>query len=230
MTDTELAMKSPSLTYGELKLLKSFQHHGVVGMKWGQRRGGSGGSGGSKKSAKPKAAASTKPQNTLRNKPNNRRMTDAELRNRLNRLQMEKQYRELTTSPKGKSFVRELMADTGKQAARQLTQTAVKVGLQLALEGAAKNSKGSTGVFLAAMAAQGAKKGPKVSDSSDKIKFEESFKSPKPRSKPKTNKDWYMPPKPKSYSNDKVHDIFTIYENRGYTQPNMNLTLRELTR
>jgi uncharacterized protein involved in exopolysaccharide biosynthesis len=85
-------------------------------------------------------------------------MSDAELRNRLNRLQMEKQYRELTTSPKGKSFVKEVLQDTGKQVARQALNTAGKVALQMALEAAAGKASGSTGKFLGEMAAVGAKK------------------------------------------------------------------------
>jgi len=100
----------------------------------------------------------TKVPNSFKNKPQNRRMSDAELRNRLYRLQMEKQYKELTTSPKGKSFVKEVLQDTGKQVARQALQTAGKVALQMALESAAGKSSGSTGKFLSEMVAVGAKK------------------------------------------------------------------------
>lgn len=135
------------------------EQHGVKGMKWGVRKRRDSPSGSAPKSARRAKTPPTKVPNTFKNKPSNRRMSDAELRNRLNRLQMEKQYKELTTpQTKGRGFVREILEDSGKQAARQLTQTAVKVGLQLALEGAAKSAKGPTGTFLAEMAAQGAKK------------------------------------------------------------------------
>lgn len=147
------------------------KQYGVPGMKWGQRKRRPTAS--SPSTAKPKTPPSTSRKETVKvqrttdrargagkagsftQKPQNRRMSDAELRNRLNRLQMEKQYRELTTSPKGKSFVREVLADTGKQVARQALKQAGNVALQMALESAAKNSKGSTKVFLSAMAATG---------------------------------------------------------------------------
>ena len=135
--------------------------YGVRGMKWGVRkRRGSTPSGPSqpKAKSKPNKQAPTKVPNSFKNKPQNRRMSDAELRNRLNRLQMEKQYKELTTSPNGKSFVKEVLQDTGKQVARQALQTAGKVALQMALESAAGKSSGSTGKFLTEMAAVGAKK------------------------------------------------------------------------
>lgn len=143
--------------------------YGVPGMKWGvrKRRGSSSSSAPpstSRKESKQVQRTTDKGRGrggSFTNKPQNRRMSDAELRNRLNRLQMEKQYRELTTSPKTKSFVREVMADTGKQVVRQAAQTAGKVALQMAFEAAAKNTKGPTGAFLSAMAAQGAKKGGK---------------------------------------------------------------------
>ena len=140
------------------------EQYGVRGMKWGVRkRRGSTPSNPSQPKAKsaPAKQAPTKVPNSFKNKPQNRRMSDAELRNRLNRLQMEKQYRELTTSPKGKSFVKEVLQDTGKQVARQALQTAGKVALQMALEAAAGQAKGGTGKFLSEMAAVGAKKGKK---------------------------------------------------------------------
>lgn len=148
------------------------EQYGVKGMKWGVRKRRSASTtktatpSSSRKESRQVQRTSDKARgvgkaNSFSQKPQNRRMSDAELRNRLNRLQMEKQYRELTTSPKTKSFVREVMADTGKQVVRQAAQTAGKVALQMAFEAAAKNAKGPTGAFLSAMAAQGGKKGGK---------------------------------------------------------------------
>jgi len=54
--------------------------------------------------------------------------------------------------------MKELMADSGKQAARTVAKTAVKVGVQLALEKAAANASGPTKIFLTQMADQGKKK------------------------------------------------------------------------
>lgn len=70
---------------------------------------------------------------------------------------MEKQYRELTTSPKGKSFVRDVLEDTGKTVARQVVKTSANVALEMAFKSLAKDAK--AGSFVAEMAAQIAKKG-----------------------------------------------------------------------
>lgn len=142
---------------------EAHEAHGVKGMKWGVRKKRPTSSSSAKstpKSSGPKKAQATpaKRPNTFRAKPANRRMSDAEMRQKLNRLQMEKQLKELTASPQAKSFMRELLADSGKQAARSVAKSAVNVGLQLALESAAKNATGSSKVFLTAMAAQGQKK------------------------------------------------------------------------
>lgn len=138
--------------------------HGVKGMKWGIRKKRTSGSSSSSKPEKSSPKKSSPPvqakrPNTFREKPNNRRMTDAELRSKLNRLQMEKQYRDLTAdTPKAKSFMKQLMAESGKQAAKQVANKAVNVGVQMAIEAAAKNAKGPSKTFLTAMAEQGQKK------------------------------------------------------------------------
>ena len=136
--------------------------YGVRGMKWGvrKRRGStpSTPSGPSQPKAKSKPAkqAPTKVPNSFKNKPQNRRMSDAELRSKLNRLQMEKQFKELTASPKGKSFVRDVLEDTGKQVARQVVKASANVALEMAFKSLAKDAK--AGSFVAEMAAQIAKK------------------------------------------------------------------------
>lgn len=140
------------------------EQHGVKGMKWGVRkRRGSTPSNPSQPKAQPKAQSkppakqpTTKTPNSFKNKPQNRRMSDAELRNKLNRLQMEKQYKELTSSPKGKSFVRDVLEDTGKQVARQVVKTSANVALEMAIKSLAKDAK--AGSFVSEMAIQIAKK------------------------------------------------------------------------
>jgi hypothetical protein len=81
-------------------------HHGVLGMKWGVRRARptSG-----KKSAlfkKKKAKQSSEKEKTPKKKPVNK-MTDEELRSAINRLELEKRYRDLSPKQvsKGKKFV-----------------------------------------------------------------------------------------------------------------------------
>lgn len=81
-------------------------HHGILGMKWGIRRSRptSG-----KKSApfkKKKAKQSSEKEKTPKKKPLNK-MTDEELRSAINRLELEKRYRDLSPKQvsKGKKFV-----------------------------------------------------------------------------------------------------------------------------
>lgn len=150
---------------------KELKHYGVVGMKWGIRRDRLNRAAGAKASStgrkargeesartKVKRSSGAKPKNTFSNKPDNRRMSDAELRNKLNRLNMEKQYKELTATPKSKSFVKELLAEQGKSAVRQITTRAVSVGVQMALEKAAGSASGGNKDFLEAMAKSGQSK------------------------------------------------------------------------
>lgn len=167
MSDTQSFSKEETTTF--LKSVESrkseLKHHGVKGMKWGVRKRRSASSGGQDSPSKKRTPPTTKVPNTFKNKPENRRMSDAEMRNRLNRLQMEKQYKELTTpSKKTKSFVRNLMEESGKSAAKKLAARAVDVTLQMALESAAKNAKGSNKAFFEAMADAGGKKKKKNND------------------------------------------------------------------
>ena len=124
----------------------ALQQYGIKGMKWGVRRSRS------SESSKPNNPKATKVPNTFGNKPKNRRMSDAELRNKLNRLQMEKQYAELTRpSPKAKSFARQLLEESGKQMARNVANRAATAAVNMALDGAAKRATGSNKEFLEQM-------------------------------------------------------------------------------
>lgn len=147
-------------------------HYGVLGMKWGVRKYRSVSPGPAEqkkkkvrvKSAKPnKRAGVTRVPNTFKNKPSNRRMSDAELRSKINRLQMEKQLKDLTApTPKADKFVKQLLKDSGKQAVRTITSKAITVGIDMAFSKAAgRRPVGSTSkAFLDAMASSG-KKGKK---------------------------------------------------------------------
>jgi len=74
-------------------------HYGVLGMRWGKRggRSSSGSSGSSSGSG-------------------NRRMTNKELTNRVKRLRLEKEYRDLTAIPKKKSKVESIVKGVGTVA------------------------------------------------------------------------------------------------------------------
>ena len=139
------------------------KHYGVLGMKWGVRKDRSSGRSTSKdsRSSSGKKDSNSSPQrrsNTFRAKPENRRMSDAELRQKLNRIQMEKQYRELTTTPKSQNFLKQILAESGKTAMKQVASRAVNVAVQVAIEKAAGRASGDTAKFLTAMAEQGQKK------------------------------------------------------------------------
>ena len=59
-------------------------HYGILGMRWGHRKGG----------------VSTTSSKKSKNKDANRRMSNAELKSRINRLRLEKEYANLTKETK----------------------------------------------------------------------------------------------------------------------------------
>lgn len=79
-------------------------HYGVLGMKWGVRRARSGSS---SKTGKKQSAYEHEDYSQTHSKKSVKSMSDAELRRRLNRLQMEKQYKDIQprTINKGKKYV-----------------------------------------------------------------------------------------------------------------------------
>ena len=114
------------------------QHYGVLGMKWGVRRSKtqlSSTSGSSKKKKlKPdreqKKIAKSKTKTSEPAKKTIKDLSDTELREKINRLNLEKQYRDLskaepTRSDKGKAFVADVLEKSGKNIATQLTTYAM---------------------------------------------------------------------------------------------------------
>lgn len=106
------------------------QHFGVMGMKWGVRRGKS--TGGkrfeSKKSKKAKELA---------------KLSDADLRQKINRLQMEKQYKQLTTKDRGAAtkWVDGVVRNAATQLATDFTKDAMKSGGKMAVDRVKKKPK-----------------------------------------------------------------------------------------
>ena len=82
-------------------------HYGVIGMKWGIRRyqpypKGQSGKGVYKGKTKPPKVKKTHLSKKKQAEADMKSMTDQELRQRINRLQMEKQYKQLTAKEKSK--------------------------------------------------------------------------------------------------------------------------------
>lgn len=110
----------------------SLKHYGVLGMKWGVRRyqnkDGSLTTAGKKhirQISDSDNTKETKKTSKASAKKTVKDLTDAELREKINRLQLEKQYTDLTKSEaktsKGKAFIADVLEKSGKNIATQLT-------------------------------------------------------------------------------------------------------------
>lgn len=113
-------------------------HHGIKGMKWGIRRSRAqlGYSSSPRKTKKQAQKVSSKQQR--RNEMKN--MSDAELRSRINRIQMEKQYMQLTEpqlSP-GKKFVKDVLTNAAKQTVTNYTAKYMTKGMEALMDQAKK--------------------------------------------------------------------------------------------
>ena len=145
----------------ETATLDTLKHVGVKGMKWGVRRPvGKDGrvvrtgvapgtkTTPAKKSSAPakKTATAKKPASsstTSKPKP----LTDEQLRQRVQRMQLEAQYAQLSQqlNPPQKSFLREYLAEparnAAKEVAKELTKEIIKVGISSATKGKVNLSK-----------------------------------------------------------------------------------------
>lgn len=85
-------------------------HYGVLGMKWGVRRARPTSGKKSSPFKKKKAKQSSEKEKTSKKKPLNK-MTDEELQSAINRLELEKRYRDLSPKQvsKGKKFVNDFV-------------------------------------------------------------------------------------------------------------------------
>jgi len=96
------------------------EHYGVPGMKWGRRKA-EGTATGSKRKTKAEATGH----------PTAKSLSDSELRTRINRLQMEKQYAQLTAADvnPGKKIVQEILTNTAKGIAVSYAQQYARKGI-----------------------------------------------------------------------------------------------------
>lgn len=106
-------------------------HYGILGMKWGVRRNATQIAKGAKKSS----GDSTNPVNS---------MSDKDLRDRINRLQMERQYAQLTAKnvSVGRKFVQDVLVNAAKQTAASYVSKGMGKGVDIAISSILKKSKG----------------------------------------------------------------------------------------
>ena len=119
--------------------MSNLQHHGIKGQKWGVRRfqnkDGTLTPAGRKRQKQddgPIHEDYSKSHNTKSVKS----MSDKELRDRINRLNMERQYAQLTATEKsmGRKIVSEVLLNVGKELAKEYLKNYAKKGIEEVLK------------------------------------------------------------------------------------------------
>ena len=97
------------------------QHYGILGMKWGVRR---------------TPAQLTRANGRAGKTESSDEMSDSELRSKINRLQMEKQYKQLTSSEisVGRKFVQDVLTNAAKQTATNYVSKYMTKGIDAAIK------------------------------------------------------------------------------------------------
>ena len=113
----------------------ALEHHGVKGMKWGLRkrsktRVSSSGARSTSPNPSSKVSAPTTRDKRVKALKNRRELSDSDIKDFTSRLQSEKQLKALLdedVSP-GRTFIKKVMSDAGKQAATKLATNAMTYG------------------------------------------------------------------------------------------------------
>ena len=111
------------------------EHYGVKGMKWGARkrsktRVSSSGARSTSPNPSSKVSAPTTRDKRVKALKNRRELSDSDIKDFTSRLQSEKQLKALLdedVSP-GRTFIKKVMSDAGKQAATKLATNAIIYG------------------------------------------------------------------------------------------------------
>lgn len=111
-------------------------HYGVLGMKWGVRR---------KRSTIKKSSNKTDSdpkESKVKKKKSVSELSDTELRQAINRIQMEKQLAQLTAKEKsaGAKFVTDVLTNAAKQTATSYTAKYMAKGMDALIAQAAKQA------------------------------------------------------------------------------------------
>lgn len=124
----------------------AFKHIGVKGMHWGVRKNR--GSSSSPKKPNPLASSPEHLQKQVIRKKRPRQLTNKEMQDYINRVNLESQYKSLTMSKKekGKKYVRDLLAETGKTAIKENSQVLMNMAVRGAFNVALK--KLNTGIVI----------------------------------------------------------------------------------
>lgn len=152
MTDDEKLVLA-YLGFHALKAEPQLAHYGVKGQKWGVIR---------KKLSSGRSSSKSTPKAAKPQKEKAKDLSDTELRARINRLQMEQQYKQMTNSQKsaGQKFVTDVLQTAAKTAATQLATKAITSAASTAFSQAAASAPAgsASASFYGSMASNGKKK------------------------------------------------------------------------
>jgi hypothetical protein len=123
--------------------IESLYHFGILGMKWGVRRnhGGVSKAGRQKAGSKEDDRSEDSKKKSELKKKKLRQMSNVELKSLNERLQLEKQYKELTKNEisAGRKFVTEVLAGAAKQTATTYASKYMGKGVEALLKKATSN-------------------------------------------------------------------------------------------